>query len=117
MTIRRLTALLVWSALLGSGVAQQDLSLSARMAGLGGTDLTIAECRARLQDLGTLLGEAGYGPARTRHLADGTLVSRWYHAGHDRTALAFAGQEARSNSFVVAEHDGAVRMNDLMAIP
>ncbi|MFC4638865.1 hypothetical protein [Deinococcus hohokamensis] len=109
--------LLLGTLLLGGVVAQQERSLSARMARMAGTGLTIAQTRERMHDLGTMLGEAGYGPARTHSLSDGTLASRWYNSGDDRTALAFAGQAADGNAFSVVEQSGLVRMNDLIAIP
>ncbi|MFC4427312.1 hypothetical protein [Deinococcus navajonensis] len=103
--------------LLGSVLAQQDSSLSARIAGLAGTGLTHAQTQDRLQRLGTMLGDAGYGTARTGSLGDGTLASRWYSQSADRTVFAFSGQQAEDNALTVAEHAGLLRWNELMATP
>ncbi|CAM3437133.1 hypothetical protein DEDE109153_17050 [Deinococcus deserti] len=115
---RRTSRLLVWTTLLLGGVlAQQDNALSSRLAALAGTGLSIAECRERMQNMGTMLDGAGYGTARTHHLSDGTLAARWYNPATERTAVAFAGQQATDNAFSTAELDGQVRWNEFIAMP
>lgn len=109
--------LVLATLLLGSVLARQDASLSAQMAGMVGTGLTITECRDRMQKLGTLLEGAGYGGARTHTLSDGTLAARWYNRTTNRTALAFSGQNAVGNAFTVSEQDGLIRWNEFIALP
>lgn len=84
---------------------------------MAGTGLTIAECRERLQKLGTLLEGAGYGAARTQELSDGTLAARWYNRSTNGTALAFSGQNAVGNAFSVSEDSGLIAMNEPIALP
>ncbi|WP_229753115.1 hypothetical protein [Deinococcus aerophilus] len=116
--VTRSTRLLVLvTFLLGSVLARQGASLSAQMAGMAGTDLTMAECRERLEKLGALLKSAGYGSARTHALSDGTLAARWYNRTSNRTALAFSGQNAVGNAFTVSEQDGVVATSELIALP
>lgn len=118
MTTRFSTRLTLFGALLlGSVLAQGDAALSARLAAMTGAGLTISQTQERLQSLGAMLDGAGYGPAWTGHMSDGMLVSRWYHAGADRTALAFAGQSAEGNAVDIAELNGRVAMNDLIVTP
>lgn len=115
---RRFPRLLVLAPLLvGSVLARQDASLSTQMAAMNGSGLTIAECRDRLQQLGTMLDGAGYGTVHTQTLHDGTLASRWYHQATKKTVLAFSGQNAVGNALSVGEHDGLIRMNELIALP
>ncbi|WP_229723626.1 hypothetical protein [Deinococcus aerolatus] len=116
--VTRSTRLLVLvTFLLGSVLARQGATLSAQMTGMAGTNLTMAECRERLEKLGALLEGAGYGSARTHGLSDGTLAARWYNRTMNRTALAFSGQNAVGNAFTVIEQDGVVAESELIALP
>lgn len=109
---------LIWATLLlGSVLAAQVTSLSAQLAAMSGTGLTIAQCRDRMQNLGTLLGRAGYSPGRTQTMSDGTLAARWYNRTANRTVVAFSGQNAVGNIFTVSEQDGPVRWSDLLVVP
>lgn len=109
--------LVLGSLLVGSVLARQDASLSTQMAAMTGTGLTIAQCREQLQQLGTLLEGGGYGMVRTQTLQDGTLASRWYHQATKKTVLVFSGQNTVGNAFTVGEHDGLIRMNELIGLP
>lgn len=115
--LRSARLLVLATFLLGSVLARQDASLSAQMAGMAGTGLTIGECRDRMQKLGTLLEGAGYGVVRTHGLSDGTLAARWYNQKTNRTALAFSGQNAVGNAFSVSHQDGLIAMNEFIALP
>lgn len=97
--------------------ARQTDTLGSQMAGLSGTGLSLAECRQRMQALGTLLEGAGYRTVRTRPLEDGTLIARWYHTGRQMTALAFSGQNGTDNAFSAREYAGLLRWNELIASP
>lgn len=115
--IRSSRLLVLATLLLGSVLARQDTSLNMQITRMAGTGLTSAQCRERMQQLGTLLEGAGYGAARTQRLSDGTLAARWYNQTTKRTALAFSGQNAAGNAFFVGEHDGLIRWNELILLP
>lgn len=92
-------------------------TLGSQLAALSGKNLTVAECRQRMQALDTLLQGAGYRNVWTSTLSDGTLIARWYHPGREMTALAFSGQNSTGNAFSVGEHAGLIRQGELIAIP
>jgi hypothetical protein len=119
---RRSQLVVIGAALLSGTVltnvqARQADTLGSQMEGMSGTGLTLAECRQRMQTLGTMLQKAGYRNVRTRTLDDGTLLAQWYHPARKMTALAFSGQNSTGNIFSAREHAGMLRWNELIAVP
>ena len=119
---RALVALLTLS-LLGAPVAHgrpydpPEGVLSVQMMSLSGTGLMLAGCQERMQTLGTMLSNAGYGPMSSHVVDSTTMVARWYHPLRHNTILAFAGWQASGNAFSATEVPGSVRWNELLGTP
>ena len=119
---RRASVALLTLSLLGAPVAlgrpfdPPEDTLSVQMMALSGTGLMLAGCQERMQTLGTMLSNAGYGPMSS-HVIGGTMVGRWYHPLRHNTVLAFAGWQASGNAFSATETPSPVRWNELLSTP
>lgn len=92
-------------------------ALDTQLSPMSGTGLVLAGCQERMQTLGSMLGEAGYGPMRSRLVDGTTMIARWYHPGHHTTVMAFAGWQDSGNAFSAAEFVGLMRWNEFVAAP
>ena len=119
---RALVALLSLSLLgapmvLGKPYDPPEDPLSGQMMALSGTGLMLAGCQERMQTLGTMLRNTGYGPMSSHVIGGTTMVARWYHPLRHNTILAFAGWQASGNAFSVTDTPGLVRWNELLSTP
>ena len=92
-------------------------SLGTQLNAMFGTGLIIAGCQERMQTLGSMLGEAGYGPMRSRLVDGTTMIARWYHLGRHTTVMAFAGWQDSGNAFSAGEFAGLMRWNEFVTAP
>lgn len=120
--VRRTSSALLMLALLafpGSLAMRQTAgppdTLSARVTAMSATGLTSAECQKRVQQMTSVLGQAGYRSMRTYARGE-TMISSWHSQQRDTTFLAFSGVQASDNVFSVVEVPGLVRSNGFFGI-
>ena len=89
-------------------------SLAPQLSAMSGAGLILAGCQERMKTLGSMLGEAGYGPMRSRLVDGTTMIARWYHPGHHTTVMAFVGWQDSGNAFSAGEFAGLMRWNEFV---
>jgi hypothetical protein len=77
--------------------------LAGLMAASSGHGLTLTECQARIERLGTHLGSGSYGPRRERQFAEGNLVTWWYSASTQTAVVVWMNASGAAHDLEVAE--------------
>ena len=118
--VRRTSSALLTLALLGTPVALSGFvdspdTLSAQVTAMSGTGLSSAECQRRVQQMTSVLSQAGYRSMRPYARGD-TMISSWHSHQRDTTFLAFSGVQASDNTFSVVEVPGLAHSNDFFGI-
>jgi hypothetical protein len=85
--------------------------LSAAYSGLG---LTLADCTDRLDRLGTLLRERGFGARRNASFDEGATVTRWYDPGTDSTVVAWMSPSGAQHDLEIGVYPWNMRWNELL---
>ena len=117
--VRRTSSALLTLALLASPstLARQagPDTLSAQVTAMSGTGLSSAECQRRVQQMTSVLSQAGYRSMHPYARGD-TMISSWHSHQRDTTFLAFSGVQASDNTFSVVEVPGLAHSNDFFGI-
>jgi hypothetical protein len=88
-------------------------SLTDLSASYSGDGLTLAECTDRLDRLGTLLRERGFGGPRNADFGDGAAVTRWYAPGTDSTVVAWMYPSGTQHAFEIGVYAWNMRWNEI----
>jgi hypothetical protein len=86
-----------------------DLSTS-----YSGHDLTLTECTDRLERLGALLRDRGYGAQRDDSFDTGFTVTRWYDRQTNSTVVAWMSPSGNQHDLGVGVYTWNVRWNEML---
>ena len=94
-------------------------SLNAQLTHFSGSNLTFADCQARMVKMETMLGASGYGRRFSRSLTDGSLFAKWYDSVHDTTVVAMAmpSDDGRGYGLDAYAVEGRVHWTDYLPMP